>query len=67
MRGDDEIFAALEEQDVSVMIIEPHLQDVDGFELISKSKKSLRTRKPSFSLKKALCERDCKRIQSEGD
>jgi DNA-binding response OmpR family regulator len=32
--GDDENFTALEEQDVSVMIIEIHLQDMDGFELI---------------------------------
>jgi DNA-binding response OmpR family regulator len=34
MPGDDEILAALGEQDVSVMIIEIHLQDMDGFELI---------------------------------
>ena len=34
MSGDDEIFTALGEQDVSVMIIEIHLQDVDGFDVI---------------------------------
>ena len=37
--GDDEIFAALEERDISVMIIETHLQDRDSFELIQKAQK----------------------------
>ncbi len=34
MPVDGDIFTALGEQEISVMIIEPHLQNVDGFELI---------------------------------
>jgi DNA-binding response OmpR family regulator len=32
--GDDEISTALEEKVISVMVIEPHLQDADGFDVI---------------------------------
>jgi DNA-binding response OmpR family regulator len=37
MSDDDEIFTALESREISVMIIEIHLQDVDGFELIQQA------------------------------
>ena len=38
MCGNDEIFTALDEGDISLMIIDPHLQDVDGFELIRQAR-----------------------------
>ena len=37
MPGNDEIFAELKERDISVMIIEPHLQDTDGFDVIQQA------------------------------
>ena len=38
-RGDDEIFSTSENGDISAMIIEPHLQDTDGFDVIQQAQK----------------------------
>jgi DNA-binding response OmpR family regulator len=38
LSGNDEIFTALDDGDISLMITDPHLQDVDGFELIRQAR-----------------------------
>ncbi|MEA3350786.1 MAG: response regulator [Chloroflexota bacterium] len=38
--GDDELSSALEDDEISVMIIEPHLSERDGLEVIRKAKKA---------------------------